>query len=109
MSGLIYRRILSQQWTTAGEQAERAAFLAKLDEALKKAGGMRLVILQCDAADALAQWETLGTEIFPNSEAVQAYQAELEALGLTQAIQTEAETGTSLDFERWLTACKHEA
>ncbi len=109
MSGLIYRRILSQQWTTAGEQAERAAFLAKLDQALKKAGGMRLVILQCDAADALAQWETLGTEIFPNREAVQTYQAALEALGCAETIAIEEETGTSLDFERWLTACKHEA
>lgn len=109
MSGLIYRRIVSQQWVKAGEQAERAAFLTKLDQALNKAGGRRLVLIECDAAEALAQWETLGTEIFPSMEAVQAYQAALEALGCAQTIALETETGTSLDFERWLTGCKHEA
>ncbi len=110
MSGLVFRRILSHKWVKVGEQmpqAEREAFLTELDEALHKVGGRRLVFLICDATDALQQWDTLGTEVFPDMRAVQEYEGLLEKLNCSQYIETRTETGTGGDFERWLRGDVH--
>lgn len=106
MSSLIYRRILSHEWVKTKDQmlqAEREALLAKLDETLQKVGGKRLIFIECDSDEALRQWDTLGTEIFPDMQAVQEYLELLKGLDGIQYIETTSEIGTGTDFEKWLT------
>ncbi len=105
MSGLIYRRVLSHQWVKSEDQAERNAILARLDETLQKVGGRRLVLIECEASEALRQWDTLGMEIFPDMRAAQEYLKLLQETGQLQDIETTSVTGTSRDFEGWLMAC----
>jgi hypothetical protein len=50
---------------------EQDRLMAKVDEALGKAGGKRVVM--CDSTWASEQWPYFGVEVFPDIEAVQKY------------------------------------
>ena len=67
----------SEAWYQLSEE-EQKSFVAKLDEALEKAGGKRPII--CDSSWSSDQWLFAGMEEFPNIEAVQNYMATVKEL-----------------------------
>jgi hypothetical protein len=69
--------------------------LAKLDEALEKAGGKRLII--CDTNWSSDQWAFAGVEEFPNIEAVQNYMAAVSELNLFRYDESISVLGTKME------------
>lgn len=57
---------------------EQNSLTAKLNEALEKAGGKRLIL--CNPNWSSDQWSFAGVEEFPNIDAVQKYMAALNEL-----------------------------
>ena len=99
MSDLIYKRYRSHEWTTTWEQlsqAEKEVWLAKLDSVLENAGGMRFVLVACDSANALREWDTLGVEVFPDQVALAQYHQNLEVLNLAKYVDVKANIGADL-------------
>ena len=104
MAELILKRYMSHRWSEAWErcpQGERDAFLEEIDKALQQAGGTRIVIIQCDSAYALKEWDTFGMEIFPDEDAVQVYAKLLDELDHSRFVQTAVLTGTEADLREW--------
>ena len=67
----------SEAWYQLSKE-EQNSLLAKLNEALEKAGGKRPIL--CDSSWSSDQWSFGGIEEFPNIEAVQKFTAALKEL-----------------------------
>jgi hypothetical protein len=105
MADLIFKRIVKHEWLAGWEQLsqeERDAYLAKLDETVKQAGGRRLVFIQCDAAYATQEWDTFGMEIFPDMEAAQKHAELIDQLNVDGYVARETLVGTVTDLREWL-------
>ena len=84
----------SEAWYQLSEE-EQKSFVAKLDEALEKAGGKRPII--CDTNWSSDQWSIAGMEEFPNIEAVQNYMAAVSELKLFRYVEGTSVLGTKLE------------
>ena len=84
----------SEAWYQLSEE-EQKSFVAKLDEALEKAGGKRPII--CDTNWSSDQWSIAGMEEFPNIEAVQNYMAAVSELKLFRYVEATSVLGTKLE------------
>ena len=82
-----------EPWYQLSED-ERKGFIAKLDEALEKAGGKRPII--CDSSWSSDQWLIAGVEEFPNIESVQNYMAAVNELKLFRYVESTSVLGTKL-------------
>ena len=106
MADLMIRRFQNHQWLESwGQlaQAERNDYLAKVDAALQTVGGKRLVLIVCDSAYALENWNTFGLEVFPNQAAIEKHAKLLDQLGWPQHVTAETIIGTGHDLQDWLT------
>jgi hypothetical protein len=84
----------SEAWYQLSEE-EQKSFVAKLDEALEKAGGKRPII--CDSSWSSDQWLIAGMEEFPNIEAVQNYMAAVNELNLFRYVESTSVLGTKME------------
>ena len=84
----------SEAWYQLSEE-EQKSFVAKLDEALEKAGGKRPII--CDSSWSSDQWSFAGVEEFPNIEAVQNYMAALNELNWFRYAEATSVLGTKFE------------
>ena len=84
----------SEAWYQLSK-AELESLEAKLDEALEKAGGKRLII--CDTNWSSDQWAFAGVEEFPNIEAVQNYMAAVSELNLFRYDESISVLGTKME------------
>jgi hypothetical protein len=84
----------SEAWYQLSEE-EQKSFVAKLDEALEKAGGKRPII--CDSSWSSDQWLFAGMEEFPNIEAVQNYMAAVNELNLFRYVESTSVLGTKME------------
>jgi len=66
--------------------------MAKVDEALEKAGGKRVVL--CDSSWSSEEWGGCGVEEFPNIEAVQKHAELLNELNWFRYIESSTLLGT---------------
>ena len=101
MDGLVYRRVVNHRWKNAWEnlsQSQKDAVLAQLDFALAEAGGRRYVLIACDAAYALKEWDTFGLEIFPDADAVRRYETMLDEIRWADYVETDSVTAAELAF-----------
>jgi hypothetical protein len=97
MAGPIYKFFMarfSEAWYQLSKE-EQKSFVAKLDEALEKAGGKRLII--CDTNWSSDQWLFAGMEEFPNIEAVQNYMAAVSELNLFRYDESISVLGTKME------------
>jgi hypothetical protein len=97
MAGPIYKFFMarfSEAWYRLSKE-EQKSFVAKLDEALEKAGGKRLII--CDTNWSSDQWLFAGMEEFPNIEAVQNYMAAVSELNLFRYDESISVLGTKME------------
>jgi hypothetical protein len=80
MAETIYKfftgRFLEAWYQLSNEQQD--SLVAKLNEALEKAGAKRLIL--CNTNWSSDQWSWAGVEEFPNIESVQKYMAVLQEL-----------------------------
>jgi hypothetical protein len=83
-------------------QAEKDDYLAKVDEALAAVGGKRLVLIVCDSAYALENWNTFGLEIFPDQNALEKHAELLQQIGLSRYVETETTTASAQVLHDWL-------
>jgi len=83
-----------EPWYQLSEE-EQKSFLAKLDEALEKAGGKRPII--CDTSWSSDQCLVAGMEEFPNIEAVQNYMAAVSKLNLFRYVEATSVLGTKME------------
>ena len=88
MAQSIYKLFVGKMTEIAYQVSpeEEAKMLAKVDEALEKVGGKR--IISCDARWCGDQWTFFGVEEFPNIEAVQQHAKLLGELKWFQYIDT---------------------
>ena len=84
----------SQAWYQLSKE-EQKSFVAKLDEALEKAGGKRPII--CDTSWSSDQCLIAGMEEFPNIEAVQNYMAAVNELNLFRYVEGTSVLGTKME------------
>ena len=75
-------------------QDERNELLGKLDAALQKVGGKRIVICNCSWSSE--EWPVFGVEQFPDIEAVQQYAQALAELNLPRYVVSTSILGTEL-------------
>ena len=71
MAGPIYKSFRGkpgEAWYQLSQE-ERESLMAKVNEALEKVGGKRVVL--CDSSWASQEWHFFGVEVFPDIEAVQ--------------------------------------
>ena len=97
MAEPIYKIFLGrflEAWYQLSEE-EQKSFVAKLDEAFKKAGGKRQVI--CNSSWSSDQWSIAGIEEFPNIEAVQNYMAAVSELKLFRYVESTSVLGTKME------------
>ena len=97
MAEPIYKIFLGrflEAWYQLSEE-EQKGFVAKLDEAFKKAGGKRQVI--CNSSWSSDQWSIAGIEEFPNIEAVQNYMAAVSELKLFRYVESTSVLGTKME------------
>jgi hypothetical protein len=73
-------------------QDERNELLVKIDAALQKAGGKRLI--SCNSSWSSEQWPVFGVEQFPNIEAVQQHAEALTELNLSRYLVSMSVLGT---------------
>ena len=73
-------------------QEEQQKILAKVDEALTKVGGKRVIM--CDSGWVSEQWTFWGVEQFPDIEAVQKHTALLNELNWFQYVDSVTLLGT---------------
>jgi hypothetical protein len=76
-------------------QEEQNSLVAKLNEALEKVGGKRLIL--CDSSWSSDQWSFSGIEEFPNIEAVQRYTAALKELNWFRYCESVTVLGTKFE------------
>ena len=97
MSEPIYKlftgRFLPDWYELSKEEQNR--LLAKLNEALEKAGGKRLNL--CELSWSSDQWSFGGIEEFPNIEAVQRFTAALQELNWNRYVESNNVLGTKLE------------
>jgi hypothetical protein len=94
MAGPIYKLFMAKP-SQAGykvAQEEQQKVLAKVEEALEKVGGKRVIL--CDSGWASEQWTFWGVEEFPDIEAVQKYTAALNELDWFQYVDSFTLLGT---------------
>jgi hypothetical protein len=99
MSGLVYKQYKSHTFTDVWgklSQKEQEALLAKLDDALRQAGGKRIIVIDCDAAYGLKEWQTFGIEVFLDEEAMQRHTQLLDDLDWSSMVETECVIGSDL-------------
>jgi hypothetical protein len=75
-------------------QNERNELLGKIDAALQKAGGKRLIT--CNSSWSSEQWPVFGVEEFPNIDAVQQHAEALTELNLSRYLVSMTLLGTEL-------------
>jgi hypothetical protein len=73
-------------------QDERNELLGKIDAALRKAGGKRLI--SCNSSWSSEQWPVFGVEQFPNIEAVQQHAEALAEINLPRYVVSMTVLGT---------------
>jgi len=73
-------------------QEEKDSLFAKVDEALKKVGGKRIVV--CKSGWSSEQWPFFGVEEFPDIEAVQKHSELLDELNWFRYIESTTVLGT---------------
>ena len=73
-------------------QEEQANLLAKVDEALEKVGGERIIL--CNAGWSSDQYSVFGVEIFPDLAAVQKFRELLDELNWFRYVESESLLGT---------------
>ena len=73
-------------------QEEQTNLMAKVDDALEKVGGKRIVL--CDSSWSSEQWLGFGIEEFPDAEAVQNHSKLLNELNWLRYIESRILLGT---------------
>jgi hypothetical protein len=73
-------------------QEEQNSLLAKVNEALEKVGGKRVVM--CDSNWASEQWPFFGVEVFPDIEAKQKHARLLDELNWARYVEGMSVLGT---------------
>ncbi len=94
MAQPIYKLFMakpSQAGYQVAQEEQQKAF-AKVEEALAKVGGKR--VIACDSGWAAEQWTFWGVEEFPDLEAVQKYTALLNELNWFQYVDSFTLLGT---------------
>jgi hypothetical protein len=83
-----------EAWYQLSKQ-EQESLLAKLNEALAKAGAKRLIL--CNTSWSSDQWLWAGAEEFPNIESVQKYMAALQELNWFRYCEASTVLGTKTE------------
>jgi hypothetical protein len=99
MSDIVYQQYKSHAWTKAWEilsQEEQEALLNKLDDVLRQAGGIRIIVIDCDAAYGLKEWQSFGIEVFLDDAAMQKHAQLLNDLDWSSLVETECVIGSDL-------------
>jgi hypothetical protein len=94
MAQPIYKLFMakpSQSGYTVAQEEQQKVF-AKVEEALEKVGGKR--VISCDSGWASEQWVFWGVEEFPDIEAVQKYTELLNELNWFQYVDSFTLLGT---------------
>ena len=73
-------------------QEEQTSLMAKVDDALEKVGGKRIIL--CDSSWSSEQWPGFGIEEFPDAEAVQKHSELLNELNWLRYIESRTLLGT---------------
>ena len=97
MAQPIYKLFMakpSQAGYTVAQEEQQEVF-AKVEEALKKVGGKR--VISCDSGWASEQWSFWGVEEFPDIEAVQKYTDMLNKLNWFQYVDSFTILGTNAE------------
>ncbi len=95
MAGPLYK-LWQAKWTAAWyelSQDEQAAMLGRVNEALERVGGKRIIV--CNASWTSEQWPFFGVEEFPNLEALQQFSASLTELELARYVESTTTVGTA--------------
>jgi len=96
MAEPIYKLFMgrfSEAWYQLSEE-DQNSLIAKLNEALEKAGGKRPIL--CDSSWSSDQWSFAGIEEFPNIEAVRKFTAALQELNWFRYCESTSVLGTKL-------------
>ena len=96
MAQSIYKVFLArplEAWYQLSQE-EQASLLAKVNEALEKAGGKTVVL--CNSSWSSEQWQFFGVEEFPNIEAIQKQAALHNELNWLRYIESVTVLGTEL-------------
>lgn len=99
MSDIVYKQYKSHTFTEAWEklsQEEKDALLVKLDNALRQAGGIRIIVIDSEASYGLKEWETFGIEVFLDEEDKQKHQVLLDEMEWSSMVETECLIGSDL-------------
>ena len=94
MAQPIYKLFLvksSEAWHQLSQE-EQDSLMAKVNEALEKVGGKRIVL--CNSSWSSEQWPFFGVEEFPDIEAVQKHSELLDELNWLRYIETITVLGT---------------
>ena len=97
MAEPIYKLFMgrfSEAWYQLSKE-DQNNLIAKLNEALEKAGGKRPIL--CDSSWSSDQSSFAGYEVFPNIEAVQKYMAALQELNWFRYCEGTSVLGTKLE------------
>ena len=97
MAEPIYKLFMgrfSEAWYQLSKE-DQNNLIAKLNEALEKAGGKRPIL--CDSSWSSDQWSFAGIEEFPNIEAVQKFTAALQELNWFRYCESTNVLGTKLE------------
>lgn len=94
MARPIYK-MFRVKWTDAWHQLsqeERVGLLAKVNAALERVGGKRVIL--CDSSWASEEWSGFGVEEFPDIEAVQRHAQDLGTLNWYRYLDSHSVLGT---------------
>ena len=94
MARAVYKLFMgkmSQAWHQMSEE-EQEKLLDKVNEALEKVGGKRIVM--CNSAWSSEEWPFFGVEEFPDIEAVQQHSQLLDDLNWGRYLKTRTLLGT---------------
>jgi hypothetical protein len=94
MAGPIYKSFrgkLTAAWYQLSQE-EQNSLMAKVTEAVEKAGGKSLII--CDPSWASEEWQYFGVEEFPDIEAVQRHAKLLNELNWMKYAESSSMLGT---------------
>ena len=97
MAEPIYKLFMgrfSEAWYQLSKE-DQNNLIAKLNEALEKAGGKRPIL--CDSSWSSDQWSFAGIEEFPDIEAVQKFTAVLQELNWFRYCESTNVLGTKLE------------
>jgi hypothetical protein len=95
MSQKVYKLFLIDKWSEAWYQLseeEQEGLLVKVDEALEKVGGKR--VLLCQSGWSSEEWRFFGIEEFPDVAAVQRHTALLDEFDLSRYSNSMSLLGT---------------